>query len=138
MEYRKYPERCLRNLLSTPFIYAMIVPLVILDVCVEIYHRICFPLYGIKYIKRGEYIRIDRQRLPYLAWWDKINCAYCGYANGLAHYLTVIAAETEKYWCGIKQQGGGNFHPPAHQTEFLPYGDKQAFEEKYCKLEEKS
>ena len=103
----------------------------------EIYHRICFHLYGIKYVKRGEYIRIDRQRLPYLAWWDKINCAYCSYANGLAHYLTVIAAETEKYWCGIKQQEGGGFKPPAHHAEFVPYGDKQAFEEKYCKLEKK-
>ena len=68
-----------RNALSTPFIWAMIVPAVILDVFLEIYHHICFPLYGIPMVKRSQYIRVtDRAKLPYLKWYEKINCAYCG------------------------------------------------------------
>jgi hypothetical protein len=110
-----------------PVIYLMIVPLVVLDLFLEFYHRVCFLLYGIPYIKRTEHIRIDRQRLPYLTFMQKLNCAYCGYANGLLHYAAAIAAETERYWCPIKHQEKHGFKPPVHHASFAPYGDEQAF-----------
>ena len=40
--------------------------------------------------------------LAYLDPIAKINCAYCGYANGLLHYFSAIAAQTENFWCSIK------------------------------------
>jgi hypothetical protein len=123
----------LRHLASAPFIYFMIVPLALLDLFIEIYHRVCFPLYGLTYVKRGEYIRLDRAHLPYLPWYDKINCAYCSYANGLLHYASAIAGETEKYWCGIKHKQEDGFRPPAHHEDFMEYGDEKAFKN-VCKL----
>ncbi|PIS05272.1 MAG: hypothetical protein COT81_02000 [Candidatus Buchananbacteria bacterium CG10_big_fil_rev_8_21_14_0_10_42_9] len=124
-----YPARWFTHLLFAPIIYAMIIPLVFLDICFEIYHRVCFPIYGIPYVKRSQYIIIDRHKLRYLNILQKLNCAYCGYANGLLKYASVIAGETEKYWCGIMHKRG---IPLPHQKNFLPYGDKEAYE-RYAK-----
>src|SRR3989344_2204154 len=103
MEHKKY-KRFWRHLLSAPFIWSMIIPIVIIDVWTEVYHRICFPLYGLPYVKRKNYIRLDRYKLPYLTRWDKFNCLYCEYANGVVSYCQAIAGETERYFCGIKHK----------------------------------
>ncbi|MFA5188042.1 MAG: hypothetical protein WC460_01625 [Patescibacteria group bacterium] len=128
MQYKKHPERVYRHLLSMPVIYFMIIPLVLFDLCLEMYHQICFRLYKIPIVKRSMYIKIDRQKLKYLTRWEKVNCAYCGYANGLMHYASIIAAKTEKYWCGIKHAKDPNFIPPEHHKNFLEYGDAKAYE----------
>ncbi len=128
MDYKRYPNRSWRHFFSTPFIYFQIIPLIFIDFCVEIYHHICFPLYGLPLIKRNQYIRIDRHKLQYLSLFDKVNCAYCGYANGLVRYLTAIAAATEKYWCGIKHQSGGDFINQEHQKNFLDYGNEEQYQ----------
>jgi hypothetical protein len=134
MEYLRYHGgRWLRHYLSMPFIYMMIVPLIIIDIFLEVYHRICFLLYGLPYVIRSDYIRIDRHKLLYLNFMERINCAYCSYANGWTHYATAIAANTEKYWCGIKNDKYKGFHEPAHHKGFLEYGDEKGFE-KFCKL----
>ncbi len=111
--------------LSLPFIYGMIVPLVFFDLCLEFYHHVCFPLYGIPLVKRSRYLRVDRQRLSYLEWTSKLHCLYCGYANGLAHYASVIVAATELYWCPIQHQKGEDFAAPRHHQRFADYGDIQ-------------
>jgi hypothetical protein len=122
-----------------PFILGMSIPVVLLDLCIEIYHRVAFPLYGIPVIKRSNYIRIDRQKLSYLDPPSKVWCMYCGYVNGFFAYAVKIAGDTEAYWCGIKHQDGGGFIPQPHQKDFLAYGDKKAYEdfikEEKCKLE---
>lgn len=127
MEYKKYPDRVPLHLVSMPFIYFMIVPLVFLDICLEIYHQVCFRLYKIPLLKRSAYIKIDRHKLKYLTRWEKLNCAYCGYGNGLAHYFTAMAAETEKYWCGIKHAKDPNFKVPVHHKDFMEYGDEEEY-----------
>ena len=108
-----------RKILSLPFIYGVVVPLVFLDICAEIYHQICFRLYGLKPIRRRDYIAIDRPRLKKLSFFEKLACAYCGYANGLAAYLVAIAAETEAYWCAIMHQNKNIIANQPHQKEFL-------------------
>ncbi len=137
MEYKKHSKR-LRHFISIPLTWAPLIPLVILDLFIEIYHRICFPLCGIPLVKRSNYIRIDRYKLPYLNWFEKINCVYCGYANGLLHYTTVIAGETEKYWCGIMHDKYKNFVPPKHHKDFLKYGDEKSFKNKYLSKKRRS
>ncbi|MBI4117569.1 MAG: hypothetical protein HY453_00595 [Parcubacteria group bacterium] len=111
----------------------MLIPTLFLDICMEIYHRICFPLYGLPYVKRSNYILIDRHRLQYLTFLQKIGCAYCGYANGVYNYAVEIAARTEQYWCGIMHEKKKGFIPPKHHANFLPYGDREAFEKRYGK-----
>ncbi len=133
MNYKKY-KRFFRHALSFPFIWMMLFPMGILDFFMEIYHRICFPLYGIPCVKRKDYIRLDRHRLKYLSFFDKINCTYCAYANGLAAYTVAIAGKTEEYWCGIKHKPSKSYVEPAHHKNFLAYGNKKEYEKKYCKL----
>ena len=126
-DYKKQPTIFFNYLLSSPFIYTIIIPLVLLDFFTEIYHRVCFPLYHLPYVKRKKYIRIDRHKLSYLPWYEKLNCVYCSYANGWLHYASAIAGETEKYWCGIKHKTSAGFIEPEHQKNFLTYGDEQAY-----------
>ena len=57
MELKKIKHQKLRNIISSPIIWVMIIPIILCDICIEIYHRICFPLYGIAYVKRSHYIR---------------------------------------------------------------------------------
>ena len=123
--------KILRQIMSAPFIYMMIIPLIITDFFLEIYHHICFPLYEIPIVKRSNYIKLDRHRLSYLNWFEKLNCTYCGYANGLISYLTKITGETEKYWCAIKHQKTPNYHEPKHHRDFLEYGDEEQYQNKY-------
>jgi hypothetical protein len=131
MEYRKHKERRLRHLLAGPMIHLMIIPLVILDLFITVYHAVCYPLYGIKKVIRKDYIRIDRHKLKYLNFRERIYCAYCGYANGLMAYGVRIAGDTEKYWCAIKHKKYKGFHEPAHHKDFVKYGDEKAFRKRF-------
>lgn len=130
MEYLKH-KRGVKRLIVLPIIWTLIVPLVIVDIWVEIYHRLCFPLYGVPYVKRKNYIKIDRHKLKYLNILQKIYCVYCGYANGLIAYVSKIGGETERYWCGIQHQQSENFVDQPHQKDFAKYGDETDFIEKY-------
>lgn len=127
MEFKKHKSYKARYLVSAPLIYQLIIPLVLLDFCIEVYHRICFPLYGMECVERSHYIKIDRHRLKYLKPAEKFNCMYCGYANGFLAYAVAIAGETEKYWCGIKHKNEKGFKEPKHHEKFLPYNDKKSF-----------
>jgi hypothetical protein len=129
MEYKQYPDRFVRHWISGPFLYGMFVPIVFLDLCIEIYHRICFPLYGIPLVNRSEYVKFDRAKLAYLSAFDKLSCTYCSYANGIFAYAVAIAGKTEAYWCGIKHAKYEASNIPAHQAQFIEYGDKLSYQE---------
>jgi len=128
-----------RHFVSLPFIYMMIIPAVILDAFITVYHLVAFPLYGIPWVKRGEYIVYDRQFLDYLNIIQKVHCLYCSYVNGLFAYAVEIAARTERYWCPVKAaRKPAVYH--AWYEDFADYGnpeewkckfnDRQAFKDK--------
>ena len=129
MEHLQKNNR-INNIISLPLIGILIVPFVFLDICVEIYHRICFPLYGIPIVDRSKYLIFDRYKLDYLDTIQKTNCTYCAYINGLLKYITEIGAQTETYWCGIKHSKKDAIYPE-HQKKFLDYGDSVAFAKEY-------
>lgn len=112
--------------LTAPVIYSLIIPFVLLDLFVTVYQTICFPIYGIEKVKRGDYFVFDRRHLAYLNAVEKLNCAYCSYGNGLMAYVREIAARTERHWCPIKHARrivGAH----EHYREFVDYGDAEAF-----------
>ncbi len=100
--FRFLRESGLVNVLVSPVIYLQIVPLLLLDIAVSLFQFIIFPVYGITKVPRGEFIVIDRHHLSYLNSIEKLNCVFCGYANGLLAYSRAIAGRTEEYWCPIK------------------------------------
>lgn len=111
---------------TAPVIYALIVPLVLLDIGISLYQALCFPVYGIPKVKRGDYFAFDRAHLAYLNSVQKFNCAYCSYANGLIGYVREIGGRTEQYWCPIKH---ARRVMGAHEqyAEFADFGDPDMF-----------
>jgi hypothetical protein len=123
----------LRNLVSAPFIYGMIVPFALFDMAISLYQLICFPLYRIGRVRRGDYIVLDRHNLGYLNVLERLNCTYCAYANGLIAYSTEIAARTEQYWCPIKH-ARKVLGTHERYREFADFGDAEHYEEQTLRL----
>lgn len=123
-------------ILTAPVIYALIVPLVLLDLFVTVYQAVCFPVYGIAKVRRRDHIAMDRHHLAYLNALQKLNCAYCSYANGLISYVREIAGRTEQYWCPIKHARRiAGTH--ANYPDFTDYGDAEAFRRESASLRAK-
>lgn len=120
----------IRHLLSLPFIYSMIIPAVILDIFISVYHWAAFPLYKIPKVKRGDYIVYDRKFLDYLNVLQKVHCLYCSYVNGLFGYAVEIAARTERYWCPIKAASKSKVHHGWYK-DFADYGNPQEWSQKF-------
>ncbi len=112
--------------LTAPVIYSLIVPLVIVDLWVSAYQAICFRAYGIPRVARADYIAFDRGRLTYLNVIERINCAFCAYANGLVGYVREISSRTEQYWCPIKHAVRIT-DPHRRYYDFLEYGDAEGY-----------
>lgn len=118
-----------QNLLTGPFIYAMIVPMVLLDLTVTLYQATSFPIYRIAKVRRGDYIVFDRSSLGYLNWFERLHCEYCAYANGLLAYASEITARTEQYFCPIKH-ARKVLGTHARYQRFLGYGAAEQYHQK--------
>ena len=116
-------------ILVTPVIYALIVPIALLDLATMAYQAICFPVYGIPKVRRRDYLVFDRHHLAYLNAIEKVNCAYCSYANGVAGFFREVAARTEVYWCPIKH-ARRVLGPHPHYQGFADFGDAEGFRAK--------
>ena len=117
------------NFISSPVIYALVVPLMVLDASLTLYQFICFPIYRIRKVPRSDFIVFDRYQLEYLNAVEKLNCAYCSYGNGVIAYGREIASRTEERWCPIKhaRRVRGLHH---RYYKFDDYGDAQGFRER--------
>lgn len=116
----------LRNLISAPFIYAVFLPLLLVDLAVTGYQGLCFPLYGIPRVRRRDYFIFDRNSLAYLNIIEKFNCAYCAYATGMASYVKEIVGRTEQYWCPIKH-ARRVLEAHSRYGRFVDFGDAEAY-----------
>ena len=119
----------LRSLLTAPVIYSQLVPLVLLDLWVTIYQSICFPIYGIRRVRRAPFLIVDRHQLRYLNGIEKVNCTFCSYANGVLAYAREVAARTEQYWCPIKHRRRVA-SPHGRYAGFFEFGDEGAYHER--------
>ncbi|HZR26669.1 MAG TPA: hypothetical protein VFA59_23950 [Vicinamibacterales bacterium] len=126
-------ESSIANLLTAPVIYSLVVPIALLDFWISLYQAICFRAYGIARVQRSKYVVIDRQHLAYLNAIEKLNCMYCGYANGVFAYVREIAARTEQYWCPIRHAARVR-GPHEHYRHFLDYGDAEGYRRRLIPL----
>ena len=120
-------------MLSAPVIYSLIVPVALIDLWVMAYQAICFPLYKIPKVRRRDYLVFDRHHLAYLNVLEKLNCAYCSYANGIIAFTREIAARTEQYWCPIKH-ARRVIGTHARYAMFDDYGDAEGYQERLAML----
>ncbi|EMR13685.1 hypothetical protein MPL1_03730 [Methylophaga lonarensis MPL] len=117
------------NIITLPIIYAMIIPLLLIDILVTFYQWTCFPVYGIKRVRRSDYIVLDRHKLGFLNFFEKLHCAYCGYGNGVVGYIREVLARTEQYFCPIKH---ARTVLGTHQRyrDFIDYGDAENYHQR--------
>jgi hypothetical protein len=113
-------------LVTSPIIWLCAVPIALTDLVGTLYQAICFPIYGIPKVRRSEYLSFDRHRLTYLNFFEKVNCDYCAYVNGVLGYFTEIAARTEQHWCPIKHAGCVKCAHSRYKY-FLEYGDAEKY-----------
>jgi hypothetical protein len=92
----------LASIITAPVVYAMIVPLLVVDPNFSIYQQICFRAYGLPRVRRRDYLVMDRHRLAYLNTIEILNCGYCSYGNGVIAYAREIISRTKQYWCPIR------------------------------------
>ncbi len=121
-----------QNLITGPIIYSMIIPLVVTDVFITFYQLTCFPIYGIKKVRRANYIIFDRQHLSYLNFIEIFHCTYCAYGTGMIAYISEIVARTEQYFCPIKH-ARKILGTHSRYARFLDFGAAENYE---AKLEE--
>ena len=133
--FRFLKESKFMSMIVSPLIYAQIIPVVIFDIFVTLYQWICFPIYGIKYVKRSDYIAVDRHKLAYLNLIQKFNCIYCGYVQGFIAYSREIGSLTEQCFCPIKHARGVK-RPHSRYYNFLEYGDAKQFHQKKSSSED--
>ncbi len=116
----------LAALVVAPAVYGLIVPLVLLDLSVSVFLWVCFPAWGMERVRRADYVIVDRHRLAYLNGIEKLNCAFCGYANGVIAYAREAASRSEQYWCPIKHALRVRAPHPRYRG-FVDYGDAEGF-----------
>lgn len=122
-----------RHVLCVPFIYPVLLPMLMLDFFVTVYQWVCFPLCGIPRVRRSAFWVFDRTRLGYLNGLEKINCTYCSYANGLIAYCREVFGLTEQYWCPIKHAHlGAPIH--RHYHGFADFGDAENYRSELSRL----
>jgi hypothetical protein len=131
--WRYFREARLRHVLTAPVIYSLIVPFILLDVAITLYQQVCFRAYGIPRVPRSDFIVIDRHYLAYLNIIEKMNCMFCGYANGLIAYTREIASRTEQFWCPIKHARETR-DPHARARTYADYGDPDTYPAKLKEL----
>ncbi|GAB4394714.1 MAG: hypothetical protein Tsb0032_22420 [Kiloniellaceae bacterium] len=119
----------LATLIVAPAVYGLFLPLVLMDLSVTVFLWICFPAWGMARPPRADYVVIDRHRLAYLNGIEKLNCAYCGYANGVIAYAREAASRSEQYWCPIKHALRVRT-PHQRYRRFVDYGDAEGFRER--------
>jgi hypothetical protein len=120
-------------IILAPFVYMLIVPFLVIDFMAWIYQLVCFPVWGMERVRRDDYIRLDRHHLGYLNGIEKLNCLYCGYANGLIAYLQEVAGRTEQYWCPIKHAVRMKSSHRRYR-DFIEYGDAEDFHERLVRF----
>lgn len=124
--YRARPLR----FLSAPMLWFCILPIGFMHLTALAFQFVCFPVFGIPFVRARDYIAMDRHRLGYLGPVAKLNCDYCGYVNGVLAYAAEIAGRTEQYWCPIKH---ALRLKAVHRRygRFLDYGDPEQFRRRF-------
>ncbi|MEQ9122481.1 MAG: hypothetical protein RIM80_07945 [Alphaproteobacteria bacterium] len=127
----------LATLVIAPAVYGLIVPLVLLDLAVSVYMLVCFSAWSMERVRRADYVIVDRHRLAYLNGIEKLNCVFCGYANGVIAYAREAASRTEQYWCPIKHALRLR-SPHGRYRGFVAYGDGEGFRARLGELREQA
>ncbi len=134
MQYKNKKNPLWLNLISLPIIWLPLPFVILLDITLELYHQICFPWYWINKVVRSNYVQIiDRAKLQYLSFPEKLWCIYCWYVNWVLLYRKNIASLTEQYRCWIMHANKPWFLKSSYHDNlwFVEYWNEEIFKETY-------
>ena len=94
-----------------------------MDIFLWQFQNIYFRIYDIPILKRSQYIILDRYKLGKLSFWQRLNCLYCEYANGLVAFAKAVVNQMELYSCAIKHT-----HIPPGQEHQKVFFDRDKFQ----------
>lgn len=103
--------------------YICIIPLVLVDIFMWQFQNIYFRIFDIPLLERKKYVILDRYKLGKLTFWQKFNCFYCEYANGIVAYAKAVVNQMELYSCAIKHE-----HHPLGQNHQNDFFEREKFE----------
>ncbi len=113
-------------IVTAPVMWSCLFPVLLMDLMITISQAVCFPVYDIPKVRRGDFIVLDRHHLSYLNFIERMNCVFCGYFNGVVAYAREVAARTEQHWCPIKHaRRVGDIH--SRYKYFFDYGDGKRY-----------
>ncbi len=113
-------------IVTAPVMWSCLLPVLLMDLMITMSQAVCFPVYDIPKVRRGDYIVLDRHHLSYLNFIEKMNCVFCGYFNGVVAYAREVAARIEQHWCPIKHaRRVGDIH--SRYKFFFDYGDGKRY-----------
>lgn len=104
-------------------VYVCIFPLVFIDIFMWQFQNIYFRICDIPLLERRKYVILDRYKLGKLTFWQKFNCLYCEYANGVVAYTKAVVNQMELYSCAIKHA-----HHPLGQEHQEHFFEREKFE----------
>lgn len=116
----------LPGVLASPLVYVLFLPLAMLDLLTTLFVVLGFPVYGIAKVRRADFVVLDRHHLAYLNGIEKLNCIYCGYANGVIAFTREVASRAEEHWCPIKHARRTR-DPHRRYYAFVDYGDAEEY-----------
>ena len=106
-------------LLLTIVTYLALFIFAAMDMYAWIFQNTYFRAHKIPLINRDDYVRVDRHKLNKLTAVQKLNCIYCGYANGVVAYFKAVTNRMEKYSCAIMH--ARNSKAATHHKGFYKY-----------------
>jgi len=62
-------------------------------VAVLMYRFLLAPAFGLKRLESRNYFALDRHKIRNLYWFDRINCLFCGYADGVIRLMNAQLAQ---------------------------------------------
>lgn len=96
--HRYLHEAPLLNIRTSPITRSCLIPAQFMDLMITRYPYLCYSIYAILKVWRGDTISSDHQYLYYLNPVDKLNCCYSGYFAGILADVKEKAARKEQYW----------------------------------------
>lgn len=74
-----------------------------LTLVVALFGGFLLPLFGLPRVRWADHVFMDRGRIANLFWLDRLNCQFCGYANGLC---TMLNTQLD-HLAGMQPRQGG-------------------------------
>ena len=106
MKPTKKKRSFFRHIIVLPFAVVFLVPLVVFDISLSLFHRIVFGICKMKKVNRKTHFKVDQMKIAQLSKMQRFFAIYILYLRGIMNFGAKIAQECEYYWCQVRPTKG--------------------------------